>query len=200
MSLARTLPTVFALAACALAAAAAGCTLGPATRSASGPAPAGRTAPPAAGFRTYHNPARGFSITFPADWERKENFRGMVVVAISPQAGPDDTFRENAAVVVEDLPAGTALDVYEKACREKLAASFKDHGYREHESSRTSLAGCDAVRLVYSHRKDDFAMKLITWLVVKGGRGYVICCGSTPAEFDGHLPVFEQIGGSFIAY
>ncbi|HOX05009.1 MAG TPA: hypothetical protein PK280_01295 [Planctomycetota bacterium] len=180
----------------ALVAAASGC----ASRGAA-PAPATTAAPARpGGFTTYHNAEKGFSVTFPAGWERRDGLKGATVAAISPAEGPSDRFRENAAVVAEDLPAGTGLEDYARASRARIQAFFRDDNYEEHEFARVRVGPADGFRLVYSHRRNGQPLKLVTWLAVKGSRGFVVCCGAEPGEFDRYLPQFEQIGGSFVAH
>jgi hypothetical protein len=177
----------------ALGAAAVGCTSGQ---------PQGPAASPAAptGFATYHSAEKGFAITFPANWARKEKLKSAAVAAISPADGPGDQVRESVAVAVEDLPAGITLDAYDQASHQKIRAFLQKDGYEEQEHLRVKLGGAEAARLVYSHHKDGRPLKLITWLAVKGNRGYAISCIAAPKDFDRYLPQFEQIAGSLTVY
>ena len=46
-----------------------------------------------------------YVLEFPDSWEIQSQFQGADMVGISPQESPDDSFRENVTVVLENMPA-----------------------------------------------------------------------------------------------
>jgi len=143
----------------------------------------------------YTNKDKGFSITFPADWERKEGQMGTIVLALSPQEGPADQFRENVNVTIEDLPKTLSSDEYVEACLGTLRKVLTD--LQEHENSAMNVADAPAKRLIFSHRMDAVKVKAMQCVLVKGTRGYVITCSAAPDQFDTYRPKFDEIVQSF---
>ena len=58
--------------------------------------------------------AKGYTIAFPHKWDVPPSGSATGMVALSPQEGAADLFRENVIVVVDDLPEGATLDVYRR--------------------------------------------------------------------------------------
>ncbi len=136
-----------------------------------------------------------FTITAPASWEKAEGVMGSTVVFLEPQAGATDTFRENVNVVAEKLPAGMGLDGYLKASDENAAKLMTD--FSEVSSTRVKLGENDAQRIVYQHRMGVYNLKCLLYLVVHGGRGYVLTCTAIVDEYEDHEPVFEDTCKTF---
>ena len=143
----------------------------------------------------YTSTKDGFTIIAPTTWEKKEGFMGSTVLFLEPQAEPSDTFRENVNVVVEKLPSGMGLDGYVKASNDNMAKLMTD--YSEISSARVKLGGNDAQRIVYQHRMGVYNLKVLIYLVVQGGRGYVLTCSATVDQYDSHEPTFEDTCKTF---
>jgi len=143
----------------------------------------------------YTNKEKGFSIKFPADWERKEGMMGTAVLALSPQEGTADQFRVNVNVTIEDLPKTLSLDEYVAAALGALRKVLTD--LEEHENSAMNVAGTPAKRLIFSHRMGAIKVKAMQCVLVKGTRGYVITCSAAPDQFDNYRPKFDEIVQSF---
>lgn len=143
----------------------------------------------------YTNKKDGFTITAPASWEKAEGKMGTVVLFLEPQAGASDTFRENVNVVVEKLPAGMGLDGYVKLSDENMVKIVTD--LSEVSSARVKLGKSDAQRIVFKHRMGIYNLKVLIYLVVHGGRGYILTCTAAVDEYEDHEATFEKTCKTF---
>ena len=137
----------------------------------------------------------GFSITGPNTWDMRESLMGMTVVFLEPLANKSDTFHENVNVVVEMLPAGMDLDGYVKANLAGVAKALK--GFKVVSSASAKIGKNTAQRMVYQHNTTGTNLKVLLYVVVSGGRGYVITCTSTPDQYPSHERIFEDICKTF---
>jgi hypothetical protein len=143
----------------------------------------------------YTNTKDRFTITAPTSWEKAEGKMGMTVVFLESLAGASDTFRENVNVVVETLPAGMGLDGYVKASNEALAKMMTN--FKEVSSARVKLGDNDAQRNVWQHKMGVYNLKVLQYVVVQGGRAYILTCSATDDQYQPHEPVFEDICKTF---
>jgi len=143
----------------------------------------------------YTSKKDAFTITGPASWEKAEGKMGTAVVFLEPQAGASDTVRENLNVIVEKLPAAMGLDKYVKLSKENMAKIVTD--FSEVSSARVKLGENDAQRIVYQHRMGVFNFKCLLYLVVHGGRAYVLTCTAAVDEYEDHEPIFEKTCKTF---
>ena len=71
----------------------------------------------------YENPHLGFAIQYPSNWKVAEGNLSKTVVVVafsSPLESNFDTFAENFAIGVQQLPAGTTVDEYGQSAVEVL--------------------------------------------------------------------------------
>ena len=142
-------------------------------------------------FTPYTNPAGGFTIMYPGHWEQR--MVGTTVVALSPQEGPADTFRENANVVFENLNMAMAPQQYAMASLGAMQRQLT--GFALMEQGPTVVAGRPAHYLVYNHVMGQ-SLQVLAFFVVVGSRGYVVTCTATPAQFQRYRPLFMQIANT----
>jgi hypothetical protein len=151
--------------------------------------PAGTEKPAA---KTFQSAEKGFSITFPADWEIKPN--PPTIVSASRPAAPGDTFRENVNVCVEALPRPLTPDEYVDAAIALLKKTFP--GTAEVERGKVALGGADARYIVYTFKIGALQLKNLAYSVPRGLTCFVITCTATPDTFDKYRPAFEEIANS----
>ena len=176
----------------------------PSPTAADHPAPPGNaTATPAKAATTpqikgrYYDKEKGFSIQFPADWERiaGPQAMGAAILALSPPEGQEDQYRENVNVFTDDAPAEKNLEEY---FQETMAGAHKLlTDLVEYEKDQVTLGGVPARRIVISHRLGQVSVKAIEYVLVKGKRGYAITCSAAPEQFDKYKPTFEEIAKGF---
>lgn len=142
----------------------------------------------------YTNKEKGFSITFPKNWETKEGIAGAVVASLSPRESDSDNFRENVNIVIEDLPKDLTSEEYYQAGIVNLR---KVPEFKEEQKGKMTVDGKEAVWLIASHKSSNVSAKMIQYYVVKGKRAYVITGTALADTFAKYKPQFDQIAQSF---
>lgn len=145
----------------------------------------------------YYNEEAGFSIVFPADWEIEEHpgSAWKVVTASSPAETPDDPFRANLLVAVDELALGRDLEDYFIANVGGMEVLLDD--FRLHESGEATIDGEDAKWVIVSWSEPGLKLKGLGYLLVKGRRGYGLFSGAEFDKFPEYRGTFEQIAESF---
>jgi hypothetical protein len=134
------------------------------------------------------------SIDKPEDWQKGNATQGVDLVYMSP-VERNDTFRENVNLVHEDIPPFTDVSGYVDANLKNMNPSFE--GFSVVERKETTLAGEDAVLVVYDATAGPGQkMRAMAYFVVKGDRGFVVTCSSTPKSIDRYRAVFEKCAQS----
>jgi hypothetical protein len=145
----------------------------------------------------YTNQKDRFSIVSPPGWETKEAIMGVAVAFLEPYLGPSDDFRENLNVFVEKLPPSMDLDGYNNVSNANVEKLLTD--FQRVQSDPVKLNGQDARRMVYRHRLGVFDLQVLSYLLVKDGRGYAITCSAKADAYKDHEPIFEQACQTFHA-
>jgi hypothetical protein len=139
----------------------------------------------------YNNPNLGFSLEYPANWEKEES-----LTFVSPQGGVGNRTPEVISITTEVLPTSDFnLERYTAAALGQVEV-FQD--FRLLNSSSTTLGGFPSHLIVYTFTDESQTplQNLQVW-TVKDGMAYVITYGGTPEEFDSSLPAFQSIIDSF---
>ena len=146
------------------------------------------------GGGAYVSKEKKFSITFPNDWEIKENFMGTTVLALRPAAA-NDVFRENINVVVEDVPKTMTVDQYFDASLASLKKLLTD--FAEIAKGDSTINGQKLKWLTYRHRMGQLKPEVLVYCAVKDGRGYAVTCSTVEGGLDKWRKRFEEIVGTF---
>lgn len=136
-----------------------------------------------------------YSIVYPEGWELKEGMMGTSSIALSPQEGETDTFRENINVVVERLPTAMSLDRYHDANVTELKRILGEDA--EIDVADVELGDVNARRLDYSMTMGQLRTRALAFLAVSGKRGYVITCSALPDTLDRYRGTFEEAAETF---
>jgi hypothetical protein len=145
----------------------------------------------AQGFVPYTNPAGGFTIMYPSNWEQR--MVGTTAVALSPQESPADTFRENVNVVFENLNAPLTAQQY--AMLSQTAMQRQLNGFTIHEQGAAVVGGLPAYYFVYRHVMGQ-ELNVLAYFIVWRNRGYVITCSASPPSLMRYRPSFVQIANT----
>ncbi|MHC4660713.1 MAG: DcrB-related protein [Planctomycetota bacterium] len=145
----------------------------------------------------HYNSKNGFSIELPGAWETQEGggMMGIAVISKSPQEGSSDMFQENVNVVVEAVPKGiTASEYFEQSSAQyaKMLTNFSVD-----ENTAATIDGTEVKRLVFSHQMGEMKFKVLSYILTKGAKAYVITCTASPATFDSYKGTFEKVSQSF---
>lgn len=157
------------------------------------PAPAAIVSP--GKMETYINKIKGYSINFPADWNKQEGFMGLDVITLSPSETPQDKFRENASVLSGKLDTPITLDEFYSENLKNLQKSLID--FKLEGTGDTTLDGQKAKWVLYTHKQGNFVSKVIQYFIMVGDHAYLITCGAEPEAYDKYKSTFEAIAKSF---
>lgn len=147
-------------------------------------------------LKRYYFKEELFSIEFPPDWEIKPERRS----AYSPKENDKDVFREYVDVDINHLVAlMEAENDVEKFFNRTVARSFKHYDrFQELERGKTKVAYQDAIWVIFSYQPTSVHQyKKLVYTFLKGERGYIVYCESTPEQFDEYKNQFEKIVQSF---
>lgn len=143
----------------------------------------------------YVNRDQKFRLTFPRDWEIKENEMGLSVIALSTREHMGDDFSENVSVasskMAKTLDADGILDANLPSMMKMITDFDPDvRGYK-------NIGGIKAATLTYSQRQG--RLKLTTTLLAVPGkkRAYLIYCTAETKKAPMYKDIFEKIVESF---
>ena len=143
----------------------------------------------------YQNPARGFAIVFPADWELKEGQLGLDVIGLPPLEGPSDQFRDNISVGSADMPVPVNADAVLDSNIPAMINVVTD--FKPGARGRTRLGATDAVWLDYTQRQGIFQLTVKLYALPGKKHAYLIYCTSETSAWDRFRPKCEQAVNSF---
>lgn len=159
-------------------------------------------------YSLYENPQFGFSIEYPNDWrvnEGNSSGAGVAAAFTSPLESDFDTFAENFAIGIQNLPNGTSLDDYGRSA---VALLQSEPGFELVQSPTAATFGdLPAQEIEYTLEIPDERGRNIgatnttiqglqVW-TISNGSAYVLSFASEQDEFSRHLPAIEQIINSF---
>jgi len=123
----------------------------------------------------YVNSEKGFSISFPKNWEKKEGFLGSTVIALEPIDDSDGTFRSNVAVVAEPITPGMSDGDYYKL-QFKSLSQLTGHikNFKLHSNRYANVGSEKAKQLVYSYNIGQLRVTVISRAVIREKTGYII--------------------------
>lgn len=127
--------------------------------------------------------AQPFTLKVPHDWEFRENFEGLRLVALSPVGQDNRQFRESLVVAVEPAAGdATALaDQSLKEAREKLV------DYKEVERGDGPQPWA-----IYTHTYRGQPLKVRAVFATHEGKGYIFVYSASAADYDGLKAIFEE--------
>jgi hypothetical protein len=144
---------------------------------------------------TYVSQDRGFSVTFPCDWQKSTTGYGMDLEVVPPNQADSGGFRDALFVRVEGIGKTMSLDEFFVAKVAKMAAVVPD--FKEIEKGPTNLNGQDARRLVWSYAHGNTPVQSMAYFLVSGQRGYTIAGSARVDRFAQREPAFEEVMATF---
>ena len=144
---------------------------------------------------TEHAYRDAFRLSTPADWEVRRDVRAVHLIALSPQDGPDDPFRENVNVTAQSVPGGATLDAFYDEAFAEIAKNTI--GFSEIETRNVRIGGVAAKRLVYEYPFGQRAFRVLTYVLLEGDQGYFLTGTALAEQYDDYAATFEQIAESF---
>ncbi|MEW6525995.1 MAG: PsbP-related protein [Spirochaetota bacterium] len=143
----------------------------------------------------FYSDEYNFSIVFPKYWEIQQQEMGAAVIALSPEEGSRDDFRENIAITVEEVTDDSTLEKYFELSQKNLKSYSKD--YRLMYKNTTWLARKPAMILGFTYTMSGLKLKVLQYYCLNEGKAYVITCTALPHTFDRYEETFLKIVRSF---
>lgn len=143
----------------------------------------------------FYSDEYNFSIVFPKHWQIQQQEMGAVVVALSPEEGMSDDFRENVAITVEEVSGDSTLDKYFELSQKNLKSYSKD--YRLLYKNNTWLARKPAMILGFTYTMSGLKLKVLQYYCLNNNKVYVITCTALSHTFDRYEETFLKIVRSF---
>ena len=143
------------------------------------------------------NKKAGFSIKFPESWVVYAEVGSLIpaVEGESPLEDEKDEFSEYVAVDVETLPSKMSVDEYFDSYRKELAA--ENTFFEQHEEGEIDIDGTKARYLLYDKEMPEAYWRILAYVMVKKGKGYVINCAAENQQFDRNQETLIEIAHTF---
>ena len=171
----------------------------------------------------YADSKRSFTCKVPSTWERSEELTGFYLNnnsfgfgqasgVMRPYLNEDEEehdtpgstiYRENMVTVVRTLSSSLRTDIFAKEYLESLKATNGKTSCitvtQILKAGKLKAGVSQADYIIFDFKACDVSNKLkaITFLYVKGSKGYAVTCGSIEKRFDEYSPIFFEIGKSF---
>ena len=143
----------------------------------------------------YYNPARAYSIIPPAGWEQQPGRGATDVMFACPVGQHSENFRENISVGTETLSKAMSLDDYMQSGPDKEFRRLE--GFRYVSVTDVDLGNVKAKRAVFTCSFHDASLQTVVYVAVKGDRGYILACASTPENFSMFERTFDECAWTF---
>jgi len=130
--------------------------------------------------------AAGFAIRYPEEWGVYSDPLNWVPVVEgeSPLENESDYFSEYVAVDVEQLTPGMDVEDYFDVYGDKLQS--ENTCFEVLESGETEIGGKKWKFILYEKEMPEAYWRILAYLTVNDGNGYVINCAAVNDQFDRH--------------
>ena len=139
----------------------------------------------------------GFSIQYPENWDmNKTEQMGVCLAFLSKQTSPQDKFRENVNVLIQDLSGKNIdLDKYVVISEEQIKTMITNATLLE--SKRLSKNGSEFQKVIYTGDEGIFKLKFEQYYLIKDDKAYIITLTCEIDQFDAYKKTGEKILNSF---
>ena len=140
----------------------------------------------------WEDKTNGFSITFPKGWKaQKSTNKPFVAMAMSPDLGKSDPYKESVQVAVVKVGDKMNWDQFAK----KFAGGFKslpESKFAKGVFGKLKIDGLDVRRFGGTFKIKNTTMAYLAYATAKNGKGYAIVCYTVPSEFNKYKQLFEN--------
>jgi hypothetical protein len=141
---------------------------------------------------------KGYSIQYPDNWEL--NTSGQMstsFILFSKQTSPQDQFRENVNLIIQDLTKQNInLDKYVEISEGQVKTMITNG--KLIESKRLNSNGIDFQKVIYTGDQGTYKLKFEQYYLIKKNKAYVLTLTCETRQFDAYKEIGEQILNSFI--
>ena len=138
-----------------------------------------------------------YSIRYPAGWTLDQSQQmGTRFIVLGPLASPEDQFRENVNLIIQDLSAyDLDLDQYVTLSEEQIETTITNASIQV--SERMKRDGSAFQRMIYTGQQGIFDLKFEQYYWVEDDKAYVLTFTAEADQFDALQPIGEEILDSF---
>ncbi len=144
----------------------------------------------------FYSPDHGFRIKYPRSWEKRERIMESIVTFAAPAESPEDPFRENVSLTVQDISGrDLTLQQYSRSMIEHMRAILPVMNMIESSSAR--MGSYPAHRIVYEFRERNVTMRFYQIWTIRGDQVYIFAYTAIVQSYDQYLPIIKDMIKSF---
>ncbi len=138
-----------------------------------------------------------YSIQYPENWDLdKSGKMGMSLILLSKQSSPQDQFRDNVNLLIQDLQGQNInLDKYVEISEGQIKTMITNGNLIE--SKRLSENGSEFQKVIYSGDQGVYKLKFEQYYWIKNGKAYVLTLTCEIEQFETYKVTGEKILNSF---
>ncbi len=138
-----------------------------------------------------------YSIQYPDDWTLKQtNVMGAKFILFSQLSGPDDKFRDNINLIVQNLPdSRITLDKLVEISIQQIKELITDA--KIIESKRIQGKTSDYHKIIYTGKHGVFFLKYMQYVWVIDNKAYILTFTAEEKSFDKFFETAKRIMDSF---
>lgn len=147
------------------------------------------------GWKLLHE--NGFSVQYPQDWTLDQSGQsGTTFIVLSQPISPDDQFRENVNLLIQDL-SGLNMDLtkYTEISLDQIKMMLTNGNIIE--SVRRKANGLTFQKVVYTGTQGVFKIYCEQYYWVRDNKAYVLTLTCETDQLDSYKVVGEKILNSF---
>lgn len=139
----------------------------------------------------------GYSIQYPETWDLdKSGQMGMSFILLSKKSSPQDKFRENINLMIQDLKGmNIDLNKYNEISEGQIKTMITNSNLLE--SKRVKANDNEFQKVIYSGDEGIYKLKFEQYYWVKNGKAYVLTLTCELDQFDAYKTTGEKILNSF---
>jgi hypothetical protein len=151
------------------------------------------------GWKTVDKP--DYALQYPPEWELNESGQmGTSLLVFAPLSGPEDKFRENINLLIQDLGSTSSVDLDQYASLSE--AQVKDGSIMPNSkllANEKIGSGKDAYyRASYIGDQSNLHLKFEAYYWVRNNKAYVLTFSAEASKFDEYKTTAENILNSFV--
>lgn len=141
---------------------------------------------------------KDFSIQYPRDWDLNESKdHGLSFAVLSPSASPEDLFRDNVNLLIQDLSAyNIDLNQYTDISVEQIKKELPKSQIVVNE--RINTADGEYHRLIYAGEMQGAHLMFEQYYWVVNKKAYILTLTCEVNTFDAYQSIGESIMNTFI--
>ena len=138
-----------------------------------------------------------FSIQYPENWDLDQSGKmGISLILLSKLFSPQDQFRENVNLLIQDLQGQNInLDKYVEISEGQIKTMLTNGNLIE--SKKLSAFGSEFQKVIYTGDQGIYKLKFEQYYWVKNGKAYVLTLTCELEQFEKYKVTGEKILNSF---